>query len=362
MWNLQHPVFRPLGLTILLLRRLGRPLGILIAIFVIGSVGFWLLGWYYGRGWSLLDAAYMTSITLTTVGFEDYLSAKDLAAGKLYTMALIVAGMGATAYSVSSLTAFILEGHFGRVFKEARVKRMVEQLSQHTIICGCGETGVHVVEEHLAAKRPFVIVDKDAEKVYQMLGRDDLPFIEGDATREEVLERAGIGRARALVAALTSDKDNLFLVVTARYLRKDLDVVAKCIDHESVPKFRAAGATHVVSPTYIGGLRIASHVLRPHVVDFLDGMLREGGGTRVAETRVEVNSGLCGRTLKEARLDERASVVVIGLRRAGDAAFTYSPSLDTRLDAGSVIVAIGTQEHLDILEQIATAEAVPTRR
>lgn len=354
MQRIRHPLVRPLGLPLALLSRLSRPLTALLVVFLVGTFGYWVLGVVTERGWSLLDAAWMTSLTLTTVGYADVLGAGDFVAGRLYTMGLIVAGLGATLYSVSALTAFILEGHLGRLFKEARVERDIERLSCHTIICGCGETGVHVVAEHLSEERPFVIVDRNPARVRALLdGREDVLLVEGDATREETLERAGIERADSLVAALTTDKDNLFLVVTARYLRKDLRIVAKCIDYESVPKFRAAGATHVVSPTYIGGVRIASHVLRPHVVDFLDEMLRARGSARVAEALVRPGAELAGRTLSEANLAERAGVVVIGVRRPGEAGFGYMPRSDIVLEAGSVLVAIGTRESLRDLERLA---------
>ena len=349
-----HPLLKPFGLPLMLLQRLARPILVLMFVFFGGTLGYWLIGLIHGREWSLLDCAYMTSITLTTVGFGDHLSADQLAIGKLYTMMLIVAGMGATLYSVSALTAFIIEGHLGRLFKEVKVERVVEQLNNHTIICGCGETGEHVVQEHLVARRPFVIIDKDMEKVFETLGRDDVPVIEGDATREDVLERAGIERARALVTSLTSDKDNLYLVVTSRFMNKGLEIIAKCVEHDSVAKFRAAGATHVVSPTFIGGLRMASHVLRPHVVDFLDGMLREKSTTQVTEARISAKSAFCGKTLGDARLDEQATVVVIGLRRQGDSEFTYSPKNETTLEAGTILVAIGTHDHLRQFKELVS--------
>lgn len=347
-------LLRPFGLPLTLVSRLSRPLTALLAVFLGGTLGYWALGVSTGRPWSLLDAAWMTSTTLTTVGYSDFLGVSDFPAGRLYTMALLVAGLGATLYSVSAVTAFIIEGHLGRLFKEARMERDIDRVACHTIICGCGETGVHVVEEHLQAGRPFVIVDRDPARVRALLGdrADAVLLLEGDATREDTLEQAGIDRAEGLVATLTSDKDNVFLVVTARYLKKDLRIVAKCIDYESVPKFRAAGATHVVSPTHIGGLRIAGHVLRPHMMDFVDDMLRSRTSARATEARVRRGSELDGKTLREANLAERAGALVIAIRREGEEEFSYMPSSDTRLEAGSVLVVIGTRESLADLEAL----------
>lgn len=349
---------RQLGAPITLLKRVAQPILLLLAVFLMGTMGYMVIGVFEDQHWTLVECAFMTSITLTTVGYGDPLGVTQLLSGQIYTMLLIVAGMGATLYSVSAMTAFIVEGHMGRIFKEERVENRIERLTGHTIVCGAGETGSHVIEEHLSVGKDFVVIDADEERLERMAAEHpDLLYIKGDATDEEVLERVGIHRASGLVAALTTDKDNLFLLVTARYMCPDLYIVSKCLDHDSRGKFHAAGATHVVSPTFIGGMRLASQVLRPHVVDFLDGMLRGQGSARVSECVVEDGSDVCGKTIAETRINERVGLLIVAMRRAGEQAFIYSPAGDTVLEPGSVVVVIGPTERVEHLEKLTRAAA-----
>ncbi|MCP4498862.1 MAG: potassium channel protein [Deltaproteobacteria bacterium] len=350
---IQRAIASQVGLQVALLKRVSKPLGLLLFVFVAGTFGFWILGWSHGKAWSVIDCAYMTSITLTTVGFGDVLGVSATVEGKVYTMFLIVSGMGATIYSVSQLTAFIVEGYVGEIFQETRLKRMRQSLKDHTIICGAGQTGTHVIEEHAATGHPFCVIDKSDEKIAHVLEENpQVIYVQGDATDEEVLEKAGVRRSSGLVAALSSDKDNLFLVVTARYMCSDLNIITKCIDHDSVGKFKAAGANQVISPTYIGGMRMASQMIRPHVVDFLDNMLRSSGSARVSETIVEEGSELAGQTIAESRLMERVGLLVVAMKRRGNDEFIYSPPAGTVLEAGVVLVVIGPVAKVQTLEDM----------
>lgn len=154
---------RLLGAPLVLLRRLAQPFLLLLAVFLVGTAGYMIIGAAEGKDWALVDCALMTSITLTTVGYGDHLGATELLSGKIYTMVLIVAGMGATLYSVSAMTAFIVEGHLGRIFQEERMENQIERVTGHTVICGVGKTGSHVIEEHLSVGKPFVCIDADAD-------------------------------------------------------------------------------------------------------------------------------------------------------------------------------------------------------
>ena len=339
-----------------LFARIRLPLALLLSVFVVGTLGYYLLALYTGQSASLLDCAYMTSITLTTVGYSDSLGLTTTTAGKLYTMFLIVAGMGATLYSVSSLTAFIVEGQVGHYFQEKRMQKRISELTGHTIICGAGRTGTHVIEEHLSLGNSFVVVDNDEHKLEALREHHgNVLTLLGDATREEVLQHAGIEKAASLVAALGTDKDNLYLLVSARYLESKLNIVVRCLDHDAEPKFVAAGATSVVSPTYLGGLRLAAQVLQPRVVDFLDGMLRTSGDTCVTEAVVQEHSELAGKTLVESRLAEKVGLLVVALRQPDSEQFIYSPKGTTVLEAGSVVVVIGPRIYMQKLE-ILTGE------
>ena len=329
-----------------------QPLLILLAVWLCGAVGFYIVT---GGAYSLDRCAYMTAITLTTVSYEDVLGVSQTLTGRIYTMVLLVVGMGATLYSVSSVTAFIVEGHLRRLFRERKMQKKIDNLDHHFIVCGGGETGIHVVHELIAAAVPFVVIDQNPEVCAAVRAQtsEDLLTIIGDATHEKALEQAGIGRARGLVATLTDDKDNLFLVVTANFMNSNLRVVAKCIDYASMAKFKRAGATYVVSPTYIGGLRIASQLLRPNVVNFLDNMLRGRDKTiRVDEVEVPAGGGAAGKTLRDLRIGERTGVLVIAVRDPGSDYFDYNPGGARQLHEGSLLVVIGRGSEAESLRQV----------
>jgi len=329
-----------------------QPLVLLANVWVIGTLGFFVIGW---GEYSFIDCAYMTAITLTTVGYHDSLAVGETVAGRVYIIALLVFGMGVTLYSVSSVTAFIVEGHLRRLFRERAMQKEIDALKDHYIMCGAGETGIHVAHELIAAEVPFVVVDKDQEVLDRVRREVDSPLLTliGDATDEKLLEAAGIERAEGLVAALTEDKANLFLVVTASFMKPGLRVVAKCLDHGSVAKFKRAGATCVVSPTYIGGLRIASQLLRPNVVNFLDNMLRGRDKTiRVDEVEVPAGSQASGKTLRDLRIGERTGMLVIAVRDPGRDEFDYNPGGDRQLRDGSLLVVIGRRAEAEKLRQL----------
>ncbi len=341
----------------LLLRRLGGPIFFLVAVLVGGALGYQAIGAFHGERWSFLDCMFMAVISLLTVGYGDDLGVHQYEWGRMYTICFLLAGAGVATYAFSSITAFVVEGHIRRHFKERRMQRDIEKLSQHTIICGVGTTGFHVAKEHINTGVPFVVVEKSQDAIDEakhLLGGDFLNII-GDATNEEVLDAAGIDRARALVTALHDDKENMFLVVVARYRRKDISIVAKMLGPNLEGKFRAAGATEVVSPTFIGGMRLASLVVRPQVVTFLDTMLRAKGTSRVSEATVAKGSKLDGTRLGDAKLQDDVGLAVVALRRPSDSDFTYAPKGDEILSAGTTLVVIGPVERVPQLEAMARA-------
>ena len=329
-----------------------RPALLLVGVWILGTIGFYGLG----RGeHTLIDCAYMTAITLTTVGYGDTLHVGDTIAGRLYVIALLIFGMGVTLYSVSSVTAFIVEGHLRRLFRERAMQRKIDALSDHYILCGAGETGMHILHELLAAEVPFVVVDQRVEACERARqeGGSGILTLTGDASGEHALEAAGIRRAKGLVAALTEDMANLFLVVTANFMNPHLRIVSKCLDYDSIPKFKRAGASYVVSPTYIGGIRIASQLLRPNVVNFLDNMLRGRDKTiRVEEVQVPEGSGAIGQSLRELSIGQRTGMLVIAVRDPGSDAFDYNPGGDRVLREGSLLVVIGGRAEADKLRAL----------
>ena len=272
-----------------------RPLlrsGLFVVLaFAVGVVGYGILGSGAHR-W--LDAAYMTVITLTTVGYSEVIDMSGSPGGRIFTMLLLLWGVGAFLYFFSSLTAFLVEGHIQHLLWRRSMSRAIERLSGHVIVCGGGHTGQYILQELAATKRPFVLIESSQERVEElgkMLGGEFAAVI-GDATDDDTLRAAAIDRASGLVACVSNDKDNLIATVSARMLRPDLRIVSRCIDEKVEQKIRKAGANAVILPDQIGGLRMISEILRPTAVSFLDLMLRD----RERNVRVEAaRIGACTR-------------------------------------------------------------------
>ena len=321
-------------------RRLRTPLTLLVSVFLTGTVGYWLLG--HGE-WAWLDCAYMTSITLTTVGYGEILDPTGRAGVRLFSMFLMWSGMGAALYAVSTITAFIVEEQFSRLLKERRMEAMIKALSGHTIVCGAGGVGRHVIAEMVANQHPVVVIEDQAERVaWLQENMPQVPVLHGDATDEQMLLRAGVERAAGVVAALNDDSQNMLITVQVRFINASLRVGARCSSRTLVDKFYRAGATYVVNTDFIGGMRLASEMIRPQVVGFLDRMLRgKDPSVRVAEVMVDAGSTVEGKTLREAQIAERTGLRAIAIKQPGEAEFIYNPGPDLALLPGSVLIVIG---------------------
>ncbi len=329
-------------------RHFTLPIIALIVTFVLGSVGYRVF--FPDAPWA--NIFFMTAVTLSTVGYNDVLGARDHPYAIWYTMFLIVLGMGLVLYSVSALTAFFMEGVFQRLLRDRTTLRRISRMQQHYLICGAGKTGIHVVREMYATKLPFVVIESDAERLEE-LEREmkGLTVITGDATSEEVLQRAGIEKARGLIAVLSNDKDNLFLSLTARMINPQLDIVARAFDPDLHDRLRRAGADHVISPNHIGGLRIVSELLRPHAVAFLDRMLHgQDHAVRAEQVEIPANSPLVNQSLADANIPARTGLVVIAYDPGGNDEFIYNPGRDTKLGAGGVLLVIADPQQLQKLK------------
>ena len=315
--------------------------GVLIAVLGLGALGYWYLAWLQQPGyWSFSDCVYMTAITITTVGYGETLDLDTIAGARTWTLGLLVFGISANLYVVSSITSFFVESDFGNVRRYRRLRKRMDEIRDHYIVCGVGSTGVHVVGELSAMGERMVCIDEDAEALAE-LERQGVLTLHGDATDDEVLERAGIGRARGVVATMDDDKTNMFVVVTARQTNPSLRIVTKAVSPSASLKLQRAGADAVVSPALIGGLRLASEMLRPQVVRFLDEMLRDKeANLRIEEATVGPEGEVVGKSLRDASIRDQAGVLVIAIRSAGGE-HDYVPSGDQLLEAGTTLIAIG---------------------
>ncbi len=321
----------------------------LLVLFAIGVVGYRIIeGDNPHQKWTVFDAIFMTVITLTTVGYTDDNMSK---VGRAFTVFLLIGGLGIFVYSIGVATAFIIEGQFREVFRRRKMEKSINKLSNHYIVCGIGDTGVHALEEMLQMNMEFVAIEYDQERIDRELATKDFLYVHGDATEDEVLIRAGIERARGLVTSLSRDQDNLFVVLSAKQLNPKLKIASKAVEANSLSKLKQAGADEVVLSDHIGGMRLASTITRPIVVNFLDIMLRSQETTRFAESVIQPGTPLVGLTLGEARIPDRTNLMVVAvLKRDGD--FIYNPSGGLRLEASDALIVIADNEQRQNLNKL----------
>ena len=293
----------------------------------------------------------MMLITITTTGYGEVLPGMDLPVVRAYTTVLLITGMSVYIYVVAILTTFFVEGEFREIAERRKMEKLLARIHDHIIVCGVGTTGFHIIKELLVARWPLVIVDIDAERVRAV--REDLkdigdvPYVIGDAMEDRVLEAAGAGRAWGLIAALPSDRDNLFVTITAREMNRKLRIVAKAVDLRSARKMRIAGADSVVSTNFIGGLRMVSEMIRPQVVEFMDIMLRDKDkNLRIEELNVTKESGLDGMTLGQSNVRQYGNLLVIAVKIPDTDEYIYGPGSDFVLREGMVLVVLGETEHV----------------
>jgi voltage-gated potassium channel len=320
-------------------RRLGLALLALLIVVTFGVIGFLIIG----RGQhGLVDAVYMTVITLTTVGFGEIIDLSASPAGRIFTILLIIGGMGIAAYAVTLLAAFLIEGQLRHIFARRRMERTIARLDGHYVVCGDAPTTLHVVEELINTGRGMVFVSPDEPTLRNARERyGDLPVLAGDPSDDDVLMAAGVERAAGVVFCMENDKDNLVGVFTARRLAPKARIVASSDTVEARAKMVAAGADAVVRPERIGGLRMASELVRPTVVSFLDQMLRaQGGSLRVEEVVVAPDADTHGKTIGAVEVDEVEGAVLLALRRQPGGEFEFKPSPETRLEPGMALVVM----------------------
>jgi len=341
-------------------RDLARPLGrsafFVVLVVVIGVVGYTIIG---TPRYGLLDAVYMTVITLTTVGFTEVIDLSNEPAGRVFTVLLLMGGVGSFVYFFSTLTAFVVEGNMQLLLWRRRMSKTISALAGHTIVCGGGNTGEHIVRELVLTKRDFVLIEADADRLAKLIDRVgvEIPAVVGDATEDAALEAAGIGRAAGLVACVSNDKDNLLVVVSARILKPELRVVSRCIDERVESKIRKAGADAIVSPNRIGGLRMVSELVRPTAVSFLDLMLRdEERRLRVEGTEIHEGSALVGKTVAEIRGRQIPDLLLVALRTPGGE-WLYNPADQQTLGEGMSVIYLGSPEARAAIEHAARGAA-----
>lgn len=325
---------------------------IAMAIVVVGGgVGYYLIG---GGLWKLRDCIYMTVITVTTVGYGEVLPGMDTVEyARGFTIVLLLFGTGTIVFFASTITAFIIEGDLKNALFANRLKKRMKKMRDHVVVCGAGSTGRNVIEELIATGTPVIAIDVNEPELREIAERHpkaNYTYIAGDATDDDIMAQTNLAQARGLVAALSSDKDNLYLTVSARQTNPGARIVARAAELSHVEKIKRAGADAVVSPNFIGGMRLVSELLRPAVVAFLDDMLRDRRVYRITEVRLGDKISELGSTLRDARIRERFGMTVLAMRAGEKAEWTYNPDATEKLVSGMTLVVLGSPEQVAALQ------------
>ena len=322
---------------------------VIVAVHVAGTVGYVLI-----EGWSPWDAFYMTVITVTTVGYGEVHPLSE--AGRAFTVVILLTGVGAFFYAVSLFMALLAEGSFLERRARRRLARMLDDLTDHFILCGFGRMGEIIAREFSRHGVPFVVIERNAERV-QVAMDQGFTAVEADGSSEEVLRRVRIDRARGLVAAVSTDAENVYAVLSARLLKPDLFIVGRAETEDARVKLKRAGADRVISPYHIGGVQLAQTALRPAVVDFVQlATSSENMDLTFEQVHIDARSSLAGLSLLEAGLRQRFGVVVVGIRRA-DGRMDFNPEPETTMRGGDDLVVLGRAASLRELEAAANAGA-----
>jgi voltage-gated potassium channel len=314
---------------------------LLVLIFMVimaGSTGYYII--FNGEP-EFLDCIYMTVVSLTTVGYGEVIEVTGNDTAQIFTMVLITFGMGVILYGISSLTALLLEGELTGIFRKKKMAKQIDKLTDHYIVCGGGETGGCVIVELCKNKETVVLIEKDEERIERCKAVCDLLYIKGDATDDENLIAAGIDRAAGIVISLPSDKDTLYVTMTARMLNQKIRIISRMTNQHLEPKLFKAGANAVVCPNAIGALRMASEMIRPTAVDFLDRMLRSTrGDLRIHELTISENSTFSEKEIRQCGLRERYGLLVLGAKtKAKDIEFNPAPT--QKLTVGTTLIVMG---------------------
>ena len=323
-------------------RRLLWGIGALAIIIATGGIGYMLI-----EGWSFIDALYMTIITITTVGYNEVHPLSD--SGRIFSIFLIVGGVGGALYSLTAIVAYIIEGGFGTTIGRRQMKNRIAKLKDHFILCGYGQVGQEIAHVFTEERVAFVVIDKDKESIANA-EKDGRLYLLADATTDDVLKEAGIEWARGLVVAVGSDADSTYITLSARGLRPNLFIEARASSSEAEAKLKKAGADRIISPHSIGARRMAMLALRPAVVDFIDTVIyRRGRELQLENIAINHDSSLVGLDIEKAR--QRTQVTVLAISRQGDQLLA-NPSGEETIEAGDQLIVMGTRQQLASLEEI----------
>ena len=322
-----------------------RPLVLIFTVILMGVVGY-----HFIEGWSVYDSFYMTVITIFTVGFKEV---RDLSAGgRLFTIFIILGGVGTAVYTFTKFGEIIYEGGIQRLLRRKRMENKLKKLKNHYIICGHGRIGKTVCERLIEEEIPFVVIDKDEKEITEFIESCKVPFIHGDATHEDILKKAGIKKAKGLAALLQTDADNLYLVMTARLINPSIFVLSKALEEDAEKKILQIGANRVFSPYKLSGLRIAQGLIRPSLVEFMDLIIRRKEiSLSKEEIVVSKSAGIRGRNISECDIRKKADIIVVAIKKPGEN-IMFNPNPESRIESGDTLLVLGKHEDIKEFEKI----------
>jgi voltage-gated potassium channel len=325
---------------------------ILVLVLLISVTFFGTLGFYLIEGWPLFDSFYMTLTTIATIGYGE-IHPLSLS-GRIFNSIVIILGVGVAAYTFMTATRFIIEGELQNMLGKRRLDRKIMKLDGHYIICGNGRIGSLVWKEFQKSGKPFVVVDSDPQAL-EILEKEHIPFVFGDATQEETLERAGISRAKGLIATAVSDVSNVYITLISKELNPKIFVLARAETEDSIRNLKRAGADRVVSPYLIGGQYMANIILKPTIMDLLDlaaGERNKDISIQMEGFKIKHGSLLIGTQLKDSRIRKDIGLVVVTIKNP-DGNMIFNPPADYVFQTGDILVCIGEDDALEAMKKLS---------
>lgn len=319
---------------------------ILVALILTGTIGYKFL-----LDVSVIDALYMTVITISTVGYSE-VATMD-AKAKLFSIFIIFISLGTVGYLFTSIVSLFLEGNLKDAWRRRHMESQITKLENHYIICGAGETGQNAIKQFKSSNVPFIVIDKDEEKINELIG-NRIHAIYGDATEEDILDKARIQYAKGLISSLPKDADNVYTVLTARELNSNLYIVSRAINKNADERLKKAGANNTISPNEIGGRRMAALMLRPNVISFLDIITHAGDVILDLEDVVIFeNSIIVNKSLREVKIPEKTGLIILAIKKNDSEKLVFNPNSDDILKVGDTMVVLGTEDQVIQLRKIA---------
>jgi voltage-gated potassium channel len=314
---------------------------------IFGTAGYMII-----EGYSLMDAYYMTMITVTTVGFLEVHPLSD--AGRIFTTILLVTNIGLFFYGATTIVGLVIEGEFRNFYKNYNVKKKIEELKNHVIVCGYGRNGRQVCLELKDDKHPYLIVESRENIIEELKEQSNILFIEGDATEEAVLIEAGIRKAKAIITTLPEDPDNVYVALSARELNPEITIISRASNESSVHKLKRAGANNVIMPEKIGGAHMAALVMKPDIMEFIAELTGQGSDISLTFEELslkDLSSEFIGRTIRDLDIRNKTGANIIGLRMP-DGEFVINPLPETELNQNSKLIALGNSAQIVAMRKL----------